>query len=379
MSETLSSAVSSQSITTPEQVARPLRVLVAASGTGGHLIPALHIVDALRAESPGAVIEFIGAGRPLEDKLIVGRGNVRHVIASAGVKRRGPLGVLQFAIRLPVGFFQCVRLFRRFKPDVVVGVGGYVSVLPLIVARFMGIPSWAHEAELHPGLANKVLGYVADRMSISFRETTIKGRAKTEFTGHPVRPELKGVDRNTVRQRAPSHLLVLGGSQGARGLDEAVADVGELLRSRDVEVVHQCRQENVDLVLNSYRAAKVKASVVSFIDDMAGAYEWSDVIISRAGASSVAEISCVNRPTIFVPYPFQQGTHQSDNARALADLNKAVVVEENQPNFGTRLAEALERVLTPEIFQSMKSTPCEPRGLEAARAIAQGIKGLAKL
>jgi UDP-N-acetylglucosamine--N-acetylmuramyl-(pentapeptide) pyrophosphoryl-undecaprenol N-acetylglucosamine transferase len=146
-----------------------------------------------------------------------------------------------------------------------------------------------------------------------------------------------------------------------------------------VEVVHQCRQENVDLVLNSYRAAKVKASVVSFIDDMAGAYEWSDVIISRAGASSVAEISCVNRPTIFVPYPFQQGTHQTDNARALADLNKALVVEENQPNFGARLAAALECLLTQDTFLAMKGAPCEPRGLDAARTIAQGIKELARV
>lgn len=378
MSECASSVVTSPSSGIPEKSRRMLRILVAASGTGGHLIPALHIVDAFREVSPGAVVEFIGAGRPLEEKLIVGRGNVRHVIASAGVKRRGVFGIIQFAARLPVGVFQCVRLFRRFRPDAVVGVGGYVSVLPLVVARLMGIPSWAHEAELHPGLANRVLGYVADRMSVSFRETIIKGRAKTEFTGHPVRPELKEVDRETVRAGAPARLLVLGGSQGARGLDEAVTHYGELLSSRNIEVVHQCRQENVDLVLNSYRAAKVKASVVSFIDDMAGAYEWSDVIISRAGASSVAEISCVNRPAIFVPYPFQQGTHQSDNAKALADLNKAVVVEENQPQFGQRLTEALERVLSTETFRVMKAAPCEPRGLGAARSIALGIKELAE-
>jgi UDP-N-acetylglucosamine--N-acetylmuramyl-(pentapeptide) pyrophosphoryl-undecaprenol N-acetylglucosamine transferase len=171
---------------------------------------------------------------------------------------------------------------------------------------------------------------------------------------------------------------VLGGSQGARGLDEAVTSFAEKLHDKEIEVVHQCRTENVDLVLNSYRAAKVRASVVSFIDDMAGAYDWSDVIISRAGASSVAEISCVNRPAIFVPYPFQQGTHQSDNAHALARLNKAIVVEENQPEFGRRLSAALDSILQPETFREMRDAPSEPRGLEAAERISQGISALAR-
>jgi len=354
---------------------RAPRILIAASGTGGHLIPALHIARAIQSGAPGAVIEFIGAGRPLEEKIVVANGFVRHVVISAGIKRRGPLGVLRFAFRLPVGIFQCIRIMRRFRPDIVVGVGGYVSVLPVVLARVMRIPTWAHEAERHPGLANRVLGYFADRISIAFAETRFRGRAKTIHTGHPVRPELASVNRDGSREDAPKRLLILGGSQGARGLDNAVERCGEILAAREVEVVHQCRPENVDLVLNSYRAAKVRASVVSFIDDMAG-YEWSDIIISRAGASSVAEISCVNRPTVFVPYPFQQGTHQTDNARALADLNKAIVVEENQPQFGQRLTEALERLLSRETFRAMKEAPCEPRGLEAAQAIAQGIKGL---
>ncbi len=357
---------------------RPRRILIAASGTGGHLIPALHIARALQAEAPGAVIEFIGAGRPLEEKLLVGNGFVRHIIPSAGVKRRSVLGLAQFMWRLPGGIARVASLLRRFKPDVVVGVGGYVSVLPLILARLKGIPTWAHEAELHPGLANRTLGYFADRMSISFADTRLKGRVKTEFTGHPVRPELKTVDRSTVRPDAPKRLLVLGGSQGARGLDQAVTEVGALLEARGVEVVHQCRAESMDLVMNSYRAAKVKASVVPFIDDMAGAYEWADLIVSRSGASSVAEISVVNRPTIFVPYPFQQGTHQTDNARELERLGKAVIVEETKPEFGRRLREALERLLQRDVFVGMKEAPSEPRGLDAAQRIAQGILAIAR-
>lgn len=357
---------------------RPLRVLIAASGTGGHLIPALHIATALKAAAPGVLIEFIGAGRPLEEKLIDGNGYVRHVVTSAGVKRRSIVGLLQFVSRLPVGVAQIFRLFRRFQPDVVVGVGGYVSVLPLILARCMRVPTWAHEAELHPGLANRTLGYFADRMSVSFANTRLAGRVKVEFTGHPVRPELAGVDRLQIREGAPSRLLVLGGSQGARGLDQALPEIAPFLAARAVQVVHQCRAESMDLVANGYRAAKVAASVVPFIDDMAGAYDWSDVIISRAGASSVAEISCANRPTVFVPYPFQQGTHQTDNARELERLGKAVIVEETQPEFAMRLRAALERLLDPVVFAEMKAAPCDPRGIGAAERIALGILSIAR-
>lgn len=359
-------------------MSRPLRFLVAASGTGGHLIPALHIVHALQLAAPGCVVEFIGAGRPLEEKLIIGNGFVRHIVSSAGIKRRNILGPLQFLIRLPRALRQISALYRAFKPDVVIGVGGYVSVLPVVVARFKGIPTWTHEAELHPGLANKVLGFFADRMSISFPETKLRGRVKTEYTGHPVRPELAQVDKDAVRADAPSRLLVLGGSQGARGLDQSVSEIAPLLAEKGVEVVHQCRPDSMEFVMNSYRAAKVKASVVPFIDDMVGAYQWSDVIISRAGASSVAEIACVNRPTIFVPYPFQQGTHQTDNARSLVSMGKALLVEEHEPEFGRRLREALSQLLNRDTFLAIKARQGASRGLDAAGRIAQGILSLVR-
>jgi UDP-N-acetylglucosamine--N-acetylmuramyl-(pentapeptide) pyrophosphoryl-undecaprenol N-acetylglucosamine transferase len=361
-----------------EGVSAPLKVLVAASGTGGHLIPAVHIVEALKAQDPGCVVEFIGAGRPLEEKLIVEKGWTRHVVQSAGVKKRGPFGVLQFLARLPGGVLKISRLYRSFEPDVVIGVGGYVSVLPVIVARLKGIPTWIHEAELTPGLANKVLSYFADRMSTAFVETKARGRAKVQHTGHPVRSELQSVDRESLPKGHPKHLLILGGSQGARGLDEAVAHIAPMLSERGIEVVHQCRPDAMELVVNSYRAVGVSAHVVSFIDDMAGAYQWSDLIISRAGASSVAEISCVNRPAIFVPYPHQQGTHQSDNARTLVSKNKALLVEENEPDFAKRIKIALEKLLDPEAYRAMKLAPQGVVRLDAAKSIAEGISSLVK-
>ena len=354
----------------------PRRIIVAASGTGGHLIPAMHIVAALKKADPSCVVEFIGAGRPLEEKLIVDKGYTRHTIASAGVKRRKLLGVFQFLVRLPKGISQISSLYRSFGPDVVVGVGGYVSVLPIIVARLKGVPTWIHEAERQPGLANRVLGYFADRMSTAFADTKVGGRVQTVHTGHPVREELARVDSVAIRPDAPKRLLVLGGSQGARGLDESVPHLASLLAERNIEVVHQCRPDAMELVVNSYRAAGVAAHVVSFIDDMTGAYDWSDVIISRAGASSVAEISCVNRPAIFVPYPFQQGTHQTDNARVLVDHQKGILVEETAPDFAGRLKGALERLLDPNVFRGMKEAPAPNRSTNAASAIADGILGL---
>jgi UDP-N-acetylglucosamine--N-acetylmuramyl-(pentapeptide) pyrophosphoryl-undecaprenol N-acetylglucosamine transferase len=338
----------------------------------------MHIVDALKRADPTCVVEFVGAGRPLEEKLIVDKGYVRHVIASAGVKRRKLLGIFQFLFRLPRGILQLWSLYRSFRPDVVVGVGGYVSVLPVIVARAKGIPSWIHEAERQPGLANRVLGYFADTMSTAFAETEVRGRAQVVHTGHPVRQELLKIDSVNIRPDAPRRLLIIGGSQGARGLDESVPHIATLLAERKIEVVHQCRPDAMEFVVNSYRAAGVAAHVVSFIDDMPGAYEWSDVIVSRAGASSVAEISCVNRPAIFVPYPFQQGTHQTDNARVLVESSKAILVEETAPDFPGRLRSSLERLLNPNVFRDMKMAAGGNRSSNAAATIAEGILGLVR-
>ena len=261
---------------------QPLRFLIAASGTGGHLIPAVHIADAIKSAHPHCEIEFIGAGRPLEETLIVARGFKRHIVAASGIKRRGVLGVLSFIAKLPVATSQLLRLYRSFSPSVVIGVGGYVSVLPVVVARLKGIPTWTHEAELHPGLANRVLARVADCMSVAFDETRIRGRARLQVTGHPVRQELRAIDRVLVREGAPKHLLILGGSQGARGLDSAVTEIAPMLAERGISVVHQARPEEAETVAAAYRAAKVSAHVVSFIDDMPGAYEWADIIVSRA-------------------------------------------------------------------------------------------------
>jgi len=346
------------------------RILIAAGGTGGHLFPALHIARAIQSAAPDAVVEFIGAGRPLEEQVIDRAGFRRRVISTAGVKRRGMRGWVEFAMTLPRAIAQLRCLFREFSPDAVVGVGGYVTVLPVGVAALRRIPTWIHEAELKPGLANRVLAPLVQRISIAFEDAAMPCRRKVLYTGHPVRAGLERVRRTAPRP--VRHLLVLGGSQGAQALDAALIAVAPELRNRGFVVRHQCRRENVVTVAAGYRAAGIEAEVVPFIDDMVGAYEWADLIIGRAGASAVMELEVVNIPAILVPYPFAQGDHQSANAAVLAARGKATIVKEGE-GFPERLQAAIVALAEPARYHEMLVRSETGRSADAAARIAAGI------
>ncbi|NDC39034.1 MAG: UDP-N-acetylglucosamine--N-acetylmuramyl-(pentapeptide) pyrophosphoryl-undecaprenol N-acetylglucosamine transferase, partial [Proteobacteria bacterium] len=193
------------------------RILIAAGGTGGHIFPALHVARATAQLSPGAAVAFIGSGRPLEEKLIDGSGYQRFVLPSVRIMQQGVLGLVKFALTAPFAIFKVRALLKEFKPDVVVGMGGYVTVLPVLVAKLMGIPTWIHEAELHPGLANKVLGLISSKVSVAFSSTRMLTSRELIHTGHPVRPELAGI-ATMPSPDVPRRLLIVGGSQGARAI-----------------------------------------------------------------------------------------------------------------------------------------------------------------
>lgn len=367
-----------------------VRVLIAASGTGGHLIPALHIAHALQAAAPGVQIEFIGSGRPLEQKIIAGAGFRINVISAAGIKRLGLRGLIRSLVLAPKAVLQVFALFRRFKPNLVIGVGGYVTFLPVTIARVMRVPTWIHEAELQPGMANAILACYATRVSVAFERSSIRAGARRIFTGHPVRPELLSVPPANVETGGqgpdpvsagrPRKILVLGGSQGADALDRACVELAALFRERELEVLHQCRAENMKLVEDAYRAAGVSARVIPFIEDMPAAYAWCDLILGRAGAGAVMEIAIVNRPAILVPYPFAQGDHQAANAATLVERHKAIMVRENagSGDFVMRLRDALETILSPERYQSMLAAEAARR-VDAAQIIARESLALVKV
>lgn len=352
-----------------------VKILIAASGTGGHLFPARFIAEAILKAHPSARVEFIGSGRPLEKKLIESRGFKLHSISVKGVKNLGIHGGLSFLINSPRVALSVWKLLSDFRPDVVVGVGGYATFFPIVLSRIRGIPTWIHEAEIKPGLANWALSFFSTVVSTAFEEARMPTRRNVQYTGHPVREGLSSIRSFESISKSPTKLLVLGGSQGAQGLDITLPKLSSFIVSRGIQIRHQCRDENREALQSEYRSAGVNAEVVGFIDDMNEAYRWADVIVSRSGAGSVAEIGVVNKPVLLVPFPRSAGGHQVDNAMTLVRAGKALLEEEGE-GFLNRLEASLSKIFDVEFYNQMRTKKVSDRGVDSADRIAKGVLGL---
>lgn len=348
-----------------------VRVIIAASGTGGHLFPAVFIAEEFKKKCPNVELRFIGSGRPLEEKILSNKGFEVLTIPTYGVKNLGIAGIARFLATMPLSFIKTLSIIRKHKPQVVLGVGGYVTVIPVMAAKLFGIPTWVHEAELKPGLANKVLKDFASKISIAFKEAELGSHKNAVYTGHPVRQDLRQVTPGIAMGHSPKKILILGGSQGANALDEQLPKLLADFKNLHLDIRHQCREVNVEKVLDAYDEHKLSAQVEYFIDNMAEAYSWADIIIARSGAGTVMEVGVVNRPTIFVPYPHAQGDHQTANAMTLVNAGKALIVQEGE-DFEIKLKTALEKILDPSTYFAMKLGKYESRSLDAAERIVNG-------
>ena len=348
-----------------------IRILIAASGSGGHLLPALCIAKAIIRQQPDCIIEFLGSGRPLEEKLIGKAGFRLSTINVIGFKDKKGFGKIKSLAMLPRAFLQTWQYFSDFKPQLVIGVGGYVSLLPVLVAKLRGIPSWIHEAELRAGLANSIQGWYATRISTAFPNVRFPLRSKVVYTGHPIREEVIALTAEDRKASTPKHILILGGSQGADSLDKASEFLAPFFQKHNLEVRHQCRTVNLESVQTNYQKLNVEARVENFVDNMPEAYQWADIIISRSGASTVMEISVVNKPTIFVPYPFAQGQHQLHNAMLLVTAGKALLVEEGS-EFAERLTTEVKKLLDFQYYNKLQQAEFQARSVSAAEQIAKG-------
>lgn len=306
-----------------------MRVLLAGGGTGGHLFPAVALGQLLLKEVAGTQVLFVGTKRGIEYRLLPQLKLPLELVDMVGVVGRGWRGKLELIPKLTRSLIQAQGILRRYKPDLVVGFGGYASVPVLLAAKILHVPYLIHEQNAVPGVSNKLLAKGAARICVSYPDTlTCFPRSKTKLTGNPLR---QGFDQMPEELPVPGQVLVFGGSRGARAINQAlVACLPELLRwPQPPQILHQTGEDDFAMVQAAYAAAGYPAAtVVPFIDDMAGAYANSALVICRAGATTLAELTVCGRPAILIPFPHATGDHQNANARALEQAGAAVVLQQ---------------------------------------------------
>lgn len=305
------------------------RILIAGGGTGGHIIPALAIADELRAQHDAELL-FVGTARGLESRLVPRAGFQLELIRVGQLNRVSLATRLRTLIDLPLGFLQCIRLLRRFRPHVVIGVGGYASGPVMAAAILLRIPALAFEPNAVPGLANRLIGKRVNAAAVNF-EPALRYFRNAHITGIPVRAEFfRLAPRPSGTGR---HLLVFGGSQGARTLNAIMPKiVGSLLDEvPGLTILHQAGARHAESTLAAYResgAATDRWRVEAFLDDMPRRFEAADLVLARSGASTVAELAASGKPAVLVPLPTAADDHQRKNAEVMAQAGAARVLLE---------------------------------------------------
>ncbi len=348
--------------------------MIMAGGTGGHVFPALAVADRLRAD--GWRVVWLGARAGMEATLVPQHGHEMAWIRFSGVRGRGLAAKVLLPLNLLIAFWQSLRAIRAHRPDVVLGMGGYIGFPGGMMAALLGRPLVIHEQNSIAGLANKVLAGVADRILTAF-PGALPG---SQVVGNPVRDAIARVPPPAARyagRSGPLRVLVVGGSRGAAALNELVPKALALLPAADrPRVTHQSGAQHLDALRAHYAAAGVAATPVAFIDEIAQAYADADLVICRAGATTVAELAAAGVAAILVPFPFAVDDHQTVNARYLADAGAAVLVRQRDLT-PAKLAAAVRGLTRPGLLAMAAKARALGRP-EATRAVAEACVELAK-
>jgi UDP-N-acetylglucosamine--N-acetylmuramyl-(pentapeptide) pyrophosphoryl-undecaprenol N-acetylglucosamine transferase len=355
-----------------------MKVLIAAGGTGGHIYPGIAVAQEILRRDPSSQIRFVGTARGLENRLVPQAGFELSLIESAGLKNVGLAGQIRGVLLLPKSLLAARRILREFKPGVVVGAGGYVSGPVLLTAWMMGIPTLVMDSNALPGFTNRSLAHFVDGAALTF-DAALKYFPRTGVvTGNPVRMaffEAKPVPRGD----GPFRVLIFGGSQGARGINRAmVAGLPSLAALKErLQLTHQTGEADFAEVSQGYTAAGWDASAVRrYIDDMVAAFANADLIISRAGATTCAEVAAAGKAAIMVPLPTAADDHQRKNAEALVQAGAARRILQAELS-GEKLAgEIVSLAGAPETLEAMGAASRKLGRPDAAGAIVDLIEKL---
>lgn len=363
---------------------KPIRVMIVGGGTGGHITPALSIGEALKSRNPQTELLFIGSDRGMEREIIGQAGFRVEEFSLQGLPTRPSFAAVKQAVQMLAAYRSIRKLISEWKPDVVVGTGGYVTVPGALAARAARVPLVLQEQNSIPGKANRLLSRFASEVHIHFTESRrwFKDRGKLRLSGNPVRirvPEGRGLKTLQKYRLQPDRrtVLILGGSQGAHSLNQAFIDMLPHFRNdRDVQFVIQTGKQDYALVLNSVRDSAVRVVVKSFLHQIEEIYGITNLVVARAGAMTVSEISACGLPSILVPYPYAADDHQTANARALSDKGAAVLLRDQDVS-GERMAQEIRKLLADSgRLREMGRFAYALSRPDAARRIAESVERL---
>ena len=347
-------------------------ILIMAGGTGGHIFPGLAVAEQMRAA--GWEVVWMGARGGMEERLVPKHGYRVAWIRAKAARGKGIVQKLLLPANLLYSFWESARHIRSLRPNVVLGLGGYVAFPGGMMASLWNRPLALHEQNAIPGLANRVLAQISDKVMAGFPQA-LKG---AEWTGNPVRAEIAAIASPESRfagRQGPLKILVVGGSLGAQALNEAMPRALALLENRPV-VVHQSGEKHLEALKRHYQDAGVRGELVAFIDDMARRYAEADLVVCRAGAVTIAELSAGGMASILVPFPHAVDDHQTANGKFLADHGAAILIQQRDLS-AQRLAELIRSLDRAKLLDMARKARALGKP-EAARVVAERCMSIAR-
>ena len=302
--------------------------VIAAAGTGGHIFPGIALAREIEARRPASRVVFVGTAEGLETRLVPEAGFALELVPASGFAGKPWNERLAALGRLPVGFFEARRLLLRHRARAVAGVGGYVTVAVVTAAHTLRIPTLIHESNALPGIANRFLNCIATRTAVGLEAANAHFRRPGTVTGTPVRPEFFRV--RPQGQAMERRVLVFGGSQGSRVLNRAMAGAAPVLSGAGLEVIHQTGERNLAETQELYGRVPANWRLAAFLPRPYEELAWADLVVSRSGALTTAELAAAGRPAILIPFGASTHGHQLENARALSRVGAAMVIEESE-------------------------------------------------
>lgn len=354
-------------------------MLIAGGGTGGHLYPGVALAEEITTRQQGNHVLFVGTSRGIEARVIPELGYPIEYIDVRGLKGKGVFGLIRGLLQVPRAFVQSMKIIREFRPEVAIGVGGYASGPLMMAAWLLRVPTAILEQNTVPGFTNRVLGRFVNAVYVMFESSMRHFPArKVQALGNPIRRQLLDNFLRSKVEDAKFNLLVLGGSQGAHALNlrmvEAAGHLGAI--AGEVRIVHQTGDKDEELVRKAYVELDRDAEVSAFIEDMSTAYRRADLVVCRAGATTLAEVMVAKKASILIPYPYAADNHQELNARAMVDAGASrMLIERNLD--GVRLSqEIIELFHNRDRLAKMEQAASRTGRPEAAREIVDACAEL---